>query len=136
MSKERIFRAQSSAGFRAAFTAAWNLARASFPEGGFELVIRKLKDKRSLDQNKRYWALLREVSAAVWVEGRSYPDTVWHEQFRRWFIGCNEVVLPDGSTEMHGISTTTLSVDEFGQYMTQIEAWCAEQGFPVMECAA
>ncbi|MGE6580379.1 recombination protein NinB [Vreelandella aquamarina] len=136
MGRERVFRIHSGAGRRPAFLAAWNLVKEAFNEGGCELVVRKLKDKRSLEQNKRYWALLREVSACIWVEGRTFADVVWHEQFKRWFIGCNERVLPDGSTELSGISTTSLSVEDFGKYMMQIEAWAAEQGYPLMEYAA
>lgn len=36
-------------------------------------------------------------------------------------IGCEEVLLPSGATELRGISTTTLSVEEFGGYMLRIE---------------
>lgn len=135
---ERTFRIQGAAGLRPAFLAAWNLIQGLMREanGGYELVLRPLKSKRSIDQNRRYWAMLRELSAIAWVDGRQYPDEVWHEQFRRWFIGCVDVTLPDGSVEQHGISTTTLSIEQFGVYMTQIEAWAAENGWPLMQEAA
>ena len=96
-----------------------------------ELILRPAKSKRSVEQNARYWRMLREVSAVVWVEGRQYSAEVWHEHFAREFIGCED--LPNGDKK--AISTTTLKVDEFGEYMTQIEAWCAEQGYQVMEAA-
>ena len=131
---ERTFRMQGAAGIRPAFVSAYNLVQGLMREArsGYELVLRPIKSKRSLDQNKRYWALLRELSAVAWVGNRQFDDQVWHEQFRRWFIGCTDVTLPDGSVEQHGISTTTLSVEEFGVYMTRIEAWAAEQGWPLM----
>lgn len=115
---------------------AFHAAKALVDAGkGVEVIVRERKSKRSIEQNKRYWALLREVSASVWIDGRQFPDEVWHEQFRRWFIGCDEVVMPDGEIVLRGISTTTLSVAEFTDYMTRIEQWCVEQGFPVMEAA-
>ncbi|MFU4302076.1 recombination protein NinB [Pseudomonas aeruginosa] len=131
---DRTFRIQGSAGIRPAFVAAWNLIQGLMKEahGGYELVLRPLKSKRSIEQNKRYWSLLRELAAVAWVDNRQFDDQVWHEQFKRWFIGCEDVKLPDGSTELRGISTTKLSVDEFGTYMTRIEAWAAEQGWPLM----
>lgn len=131
---ERTFRMQGAAGIRPAFANAYSLVQGLMRESrsGYELVLRPIKSKRSLDQNKRYWALLRELSAVAWINGRQYDDQVWHEQFRRWFIGCTDVTLPDGSVEQHGISTTTLSIEEFGVYMTRIEAWSAEQGWPLM----
>ena len=93
-----------------------------------EIIVRPAKSKRSIDQNARYWRMLREVSAVVWVGGRQYSPEVWHEHFAREFIGCED--LPSGDRK--AISTTTLNVDEFGEYMTQIEAWCAQEGYQVM----
>lgn len=130
---ERTFRIQSPAGLRQAFVAAWALAGQLIASGdGYELVLRKLKSKRSVEQNKRYWALLREVAAVAWVDGRQYADVVWHEHFKRELIGC--IDLPNG--ERLGISTTKLSIQEMGDYMTKIEAWAAENGWPVMGVAA
>lgn len=130
---ERTFRIQSPAGLRQAFVAAWALAGTLIASGdGYELVLRKLKSKRSIEQNKRYWALLREVAACAWIDDRQYKDTVWHEHFKREFIGCED--LPGGAKL--GISSTTLSIQEMGDYMTKIEHWAAEQGWPVMQEAA
>lgn len=136
MANELKFRIQSSAGISIALKNAGNvmykLIESNKSKDGYELVIRNYKSKRSLEQNKRYFAMLRLISANVWVDGRTYSQEVWHEQFKRWFIGCEDIVLPT-TTEIRGISTTTLSVDEFNNYMTQIEQWCAEQGYPVMQ---
>lgn len=133
---ELKFRIQSSAGISTALKNACNviskLIESNKSKDGYELVIRNYKSKRSLEQNKRYFAMLRLISANVWVDGRTYSQEVWHEQFKRWFIGCEDIVLPT-TTETRGISTTTLSVDEFNNYMTQIEQWCAERGYPVMQ---
>lgn len=127
---ERVFRIHEEAGIRSAFVAAWALVPALFTKAkhGLEVVIRPMKDKRSVAQNRRYWLMLRELAAIAWVNDRLYTDQVWHEQFKRQFIGCEE--LPDGS--LRGISTTSLSVDEFGEYMLQIEQWAAEQGWPLL----
>lgn len=131
---DRIFRIHEAAGIRAAFVAAWNLAPDILKRAkhGIEIVIRPMKDKRSLAQNKRYWAMLRELSEIAWVDDRQFSSQTWHEHFRREFIGCEEIMLPSGVTELRGISTTTLSVEAFGEYMTRIEAWAAQQGWPLM----
>ncbi|HHK4012276.1 TPA: recombination protein NinB [Pseudomonas aeruginosa] len=132
---DRIFRIQGAAGIRPAFVAAWNLIQGLMKEaqGGYELVLRPLKSKRSIEQNKRYHALLRDLSAVAWLDGRQYGPEAWAEYFKQTFIGWDD--LPGGGKR--GISTTTLSVAEFSQYMLQIEVWCSENGFPVqMEEAA
>lgn len=94
----------------------------------WEIAVREHKTKRTLDQNKRYHAVCKEISEQLYAEGRPYdPDTL-KEYFKRLFIGTTEAVLPDGKTVQYGISTTTLSVGEFADYMTQIDAWAAEHG--------
>lgn len=97
-------------------------------DGDWEVVIRPLKSKRSQEQNRRYWAMLREIAATVWLDGKQYGDDAWHEYFRQTFIG--RIDLPGGG--FIGETTTRLSVGEFQDYMTRIEHWCAENGYPVM----
>lgn len=126
----RTFRIQGAAGVRPAFRAAWDLVQGLMRETGtgYELVLRPLKSKRSLDQNRRYWKLLLELSDVAWVGDRQFTKDAWHEYFKREFIGIEE--LPGGG--QIGISTARLSVEEFGNYMTRIEQWAAEQGWPLM----
>lgn len=92
---------------------------ASMAQQGRPLAVdvREHKAKRSSQANRRYWALLRFIAASAWVSGRQYSDEIWHEFFARKFIGHEG--LPDGSVK--AISTTTLDVGAFGDYMTAIE---------------
>lgn len=127
---ERIFRINEEAGLRAAFLAAWNLAGGMIGKAkhGLEIVVRPMKDKRSVAQNRRYHALIRELSAIAWLDGRQYSKEAWHEWAKQEFIGWED--LPNG--QRRGISTTTLSIEDFGNYMTQIEQWAASNGWPLM----
>lgn len=85
------------------------------------VTVAEHKAKRSVDQNKRYWAILNEIAEGAWIGGRQFSTEAWHEFFRAKFIGYEET--PDG--RQIGISTTTLSVAEFGDYMTRVEAYAA-----------
>ena len=127
---ERIFRINEEAGLRAAFLAAWNLAGGMIGKAkhGLEIVVRPMKEKRSVAQNRRYHALIRELSAIAWLDGRQYSKEAWHEWAKQEFIGWED--LPNG--QRRGISTTTLSIEDFGNYMTQIEQWAASNGWPLM----
>lgn len=130
---ERKFRIQGAAGIRPAFTAAYALIQQLMREaGGYELVLRPLKSKRSLEQNKRYHAMLRDLSAVAWLDGRQYAPDAWAEYCKQAFIGWDD--LPGGGKR--GLSTTTLSVEQFGDYMTQIEAWAAGNGWEILREAA
>jgi hypothetical protein len=144
---ERIFRVRDLSKLHGMFRMAFNAA-GRFTEP-FEIVLRPLKAKRSGDQNRRYWALLRDVAATVWVDMPTNPgdrhsewakrqcsQEVWHLYFRREFIGSEDTRMPDGERIQVPISTTTLSVEDMGRYMDEISRWCTEQGFPVMEDVA
>lgn len=137
---ERVFRCRelTAPRIREAFVLAWNAAKGL--DRPFEIVLRFLKDKRTIEQNRRMWKLLREVAGTVWVEQdegkpRQYADKVWHLYFREKFIGVEETEMPDGTVRREPISTTKLDVEGMTTYMNEIERWCVEQGYPVMEAA-
>ena len=110
---------------------------AMIDRGPVELILRPAKSKRSIEQNQRYWKLLSQMAVAIVIDGRRFRPEVWHEHLKREFIGREELVLPSGEIEERGISTTTLNVSDFGDYMAKIEAWCAtEHGVIVMSEAA
>lgn len=87
------------------------------------VTVQEHKAKRSGDQNKRYWAILNEIASNAWINGRQFSSEAWHEFFKTRFIGYEET--PDG--RQIGISTTTLSIAEFGDYMTRIEVYSADE---------
>lgn len=87
------------------------------------ISVAEHKAKRSGDQNRRYWALLNEIEANAWLDGRQFSAQAWHAYFAAQFIGCED--LPGGGTV--AISTTTLNVEEFAAYMTRIEAYAATE---------
>lgn len=85
------------------------------------ISVAEHKSKRSIEQNRRLWAILREIEAGAWLGGKQFSADAWHEEFKRKFIGVEE--LPGGGSI--GISTTTLNVEEFAAYMTRIEVYAA-----------
>lgn len=87
------------------------------------VTVAEYKDKRHAQQNRLYWALLKQVSEQAMVDGRRYSDEVWHEQFKRVLIGL--VDLPGG--QMAGESTTKLNVSEFAEYITKVTAYAATE---------
>lgn len=105
-------------------------------EDDLELVLQTRKHKRTVEQNSRYWPLLTEISEGLPVKGVHFSPTAWHYYFAERFLGCEETKLPNGSTNVQPISTTTLDVAAFSEYMTRIEAWSAQHGLIVMQEAA
>lgn len=83
------------------------------------------KAKRNVQQNRLYWALLREISEQAWIDGRQYSSEAWHAYFAGQYIGMED--MPGGGQTP--ISTTTLSVHEFADYVTRIQSYAATSGF-------
>lgn len=95
-------------------------------EGRFLAVtVTFYRSKRSLEQNRRYFgpAVLGAIAEQAWIDGRQYDKESWHEYFKRQFIGT--VDLPGGATR--AMSSSDLNVEEFSQFMQQVEAYAAQE---------
>ena len=94
-------------------------------QAGQRLVLSVKKEKRSVPQNRRYWGrgVLAQIAEQAAVNGKLYTSEVWHEQFKRQFIGVEE--LPNG--QVIGKSSTGLNKAEFSDFCTQVEAFAAQE---------
>lgn len=88
-----------------------------------EMVIKK--QKRSTPQNRRYWGrgVLAQIAEQVAVNGKLFSAEVWHEQFKRQFIGVIE--LPNG--QVIGESSTKLDKKQFSDFCQQVEAYAVTE---------
>lgn len=124
MSRARTFVLQEAAhlGMVVAFLSRWWQYYAA--EGRFmQVTVQLVKDKRSLEQNRRYWkAVITPIAEQAWSSGRQYNKLCWHEFFKREFIGV--VDLPGGGVV--AMSSTDLSVEDFSTYMAQVEAYAVQ----------
>lgn len=115
--------------FRAALRELWEQCRRINWSGPWRLTFEPHKETRSLAQNRRYWVLVNEWAqqAPQHMDGEWHAPEVWHEFFRQRFLGIEGVPI-DGDMVPIIRSTRTLKVDEFAEYMEQVEAWMAEHG--------
>lgn len=91
------------------------------------VIVTSEERKRNSEQNKMYWAgILRYIAEQAWVNGQQYTADTWHEYFARKFGVCEDVTLPDGEVIVRRKSTTQMSVGEFSTYMTQVQAYAAQ----------
>ena len=88
----------------------------------FDFTLAPHKSTRSTQANARYWAMLTEISEQVHPEGKTYSPETWHEYFKARFIG-KDVLILDGEPFLVAKTSTKLKVADFGDYMTQVEAW-------------
>ena len=103
----------------------WNaMAQAGRP---LSVSVAEYKSKRSDDQNRKLHAMLNELATNAWINGKQFTPDTWKEFVRQKFIGTEEIDMPDGRRIERGISTTTLSVQEFSELIEQINEWAASE---------
>ena len=68
-------------------------------QSGNRWVLTITRRKRTSKQNRRYWGngVLKQIAEQAAPGGKLYSAEIWHEQFKRKFIGVIE--LPDGSVQ-------------------------------------
>lgn len=92
------------------------------------VTVEQYREKRRLAANRRYWAILQDIAEQVKPSGQAYGADTWHRYFAAKYLGVNEIKLPNGKVLFEPVSTTTLTVEEFHEYTTKIEAFVAERG--------
>lgn len=105
-------------------SAAFSAAKKLLDGGPLLVTVKGEKEQRRNSQNRLYWQVLTEISEQL---GHG-TDEVWHEYFKRKFLGVKEVILPDGQIHYAGLSSADLTVGDFTDYITSIEAWATERG--------
>lgn len=92
-------------------------------QGGGRWVLSITRRKRTPAQNRRYWGkgVLAQIAEQAVVNGKQFTSEVWHEQFKREFIGVMQ--LPNG--DVIGKSSTDLDTAEFSAFCDEVEAYAA-----------
>ena len=93
-----------------------------------EVTIQPFRTKRSQAQNRLYWKWLSEIAQQIEVEGKKLNKDEWHHLCGMKFIGVKIIKIGGKEYPMPLKSTTKLKVNEFCNYLTQIEAHFLEKG--------
>ena len=88
----------------------------------WDIEVKKFSFNRSAEQNKRYWALVGELSSYL-----GYEDFEMHELLKYKFLSYKQDMLGD---EMVVIpSTSKLNIKEFVDYLAKVERFAVSLGF-------
>ena len=93
--------------------------------GKVEVIVRPYsnKNQRSVDQNNRYWHMIRQAS-----NESGYTVNELHTIMIMEVLGMQEVTSLKGETHSVPIQTSGLTVAEFGEYMDQVESVLVSAG--------
>ena len=96
----------------------------SAPDGH---VIEVKPQKRSLEQNRLYWATLNDIAEQI-VHSKAYEPGIWHIYFKQLFLPDIVSKLPDGSVYISPPSSTKMTLEEFSEYVEKVTKWALENG--------
>jgi hypothetical protein len=108
-------------------------------ESGKRIVIsvRKHVKTRSNNQNRAYWGLVVPRVLEMFLEaGNDTTPEEIHEYLKEHVGGgmfARVLVDPDGKRRPVVRSSTTLTTQEWEDFMTRIRAWAAERGVDIPE---
>ena len=88
----------------------------------WEIEVKPFAFNRSVEQNKRYWVLIEDLSDYL-----GYDEMEMHELMKYKFLSYKQDML---GNEMVVIpSTSKLTIKEFVEYLSKVERFASELGF-------
>lgn len=93
---------------------------------GFVMEIRH--EDRTSQQNRFYWALLRDISEQLRPQKVIYDADVWHEHMKTKFLIPKLMKLPNGKYKEIDRTTTELTKQEFSDFVEQVLAYATQHG--------
>ena len=92
-----------------------------------EVIIRPLKDNRSLRQNRTFHGWMNFVSQQIAeTSGKFYPAKAWKEYFKDMFLGM-EVIEVHGKQISRARKTSELDVKDMAEFMTLVDRYCVTE---------
>ncbi len=88
----------------------------------WEVEVKPFAFNRSTQQNKRYWALIKELGSFL-----GYDEGEMHELMKYKFLSYKQDMLGDEMVVVP--STSKLTVKEFVEYLNKVERFASTLGF-------
>ncbi|WP_315901206.1 recombination protein NinB [Halomonas sp. DP5N14-9] len=128
MSKELTYQIATLRDLGGVIQMAARMAGRGLEAGPVELVLRRPKNQRSLDQNRRLWAVLSDVSRQVEWYGRYLPKEAWKDIFSAALERQDVVPGLEGGFVMIGGRTSKMTKQRFADLLTLIDAFGTDHG--------
>jgi len=90
----------------------------------WEIEVKPFSFNRSVQQNKKYWALIGELGSFL-----GYEEQEMHELMKYKFLSYKQEMLGDEMVVVP--STSKLTVKEFVEYLNKVENFAISLGFQV-----
>ena len=104
----------------------------ALPEGQYECTIRKAIKRRSSPANRYFHGVVLVIGAnAIRDLGTPITNEELKEYWKRLFSPMDVLLSKDGEIGQLGKATSEMEDMEFGAFVDNCVAWCAERGIIV-----
>lgn len=93
----------------------------TLPAGKWDIEVRKLRDKRTTEQNRLLWAIYTAIA-----EETGHTTEEIHEAAKALFLQPEVLKIGKREVTVSG-STTKRDVAEFGEYIERVQAWAVNE---------
>lgn len=91
-----------------------------------QVIIEPYRESRSLEQNAKMWAMLRDISTQVEWYGQKLTDENWKDVFTAALKGQKSAPGIDGGVVFFGQSTRKMNVEDMSDLIESMYAFGAE----------
>ncbi|MCG7598853.1 recombination protein NinB [Halomonas sp. McH1-25] len=126
MSKEHVYRVQTLGDLQSTLAMVARMGSQGLQKGEIEIALRRPKQKRTTDQNRLLWAILRDVSEQVEWYGQHLSSEEWKDVFTVSLKRQKVVPGIDGGFIMVGGRTSKMNKAEFSDLVELIHAFGAD----------
>lgn len=95
----------------------WEAFKRTLKDGRYKLIVKPMKQQRTLDQNSYYWGVVLPTIA----DETGHDVNELHDIFKQRFLQRKTVTFNNKDYEVTG-SSTDLSTQEFSEYIERIKA--------------
>ena len=97
-------------------------------DGPVRIICERYREKRSTSANALYWQWLTVMAKHFSRKGQSFTKDDMHDLMRHRFLGYEAKTIGKTEIQPQLKSTAELDTAQMCEYMTKIDAWCADHG--------
>ena len=87
--------------------------------------------KRTVEQNRLYWAILKEIEEQHSIDGVKYRAAAWHEVLKQALLPVTIEKAPDNKEVKIYKSTAKLNKEEFSNLLNDLQSFCRDENIQI-----
>ena len=87
--------------------------------------------KRTVEQNRLYWSILKEIEEQHSIDGVKYRAAAWHEVLKQALLPVTIEKAPDNKEVKIYKSAAKLNKEEFSNLLNDLQSFCRNENIQI-----